>query len=255
VSNNSATQSPHDVGHADGATAVARLSRCSTIDDRAVELLDACVPPGRINDELLRTTPLSDLSSLIAQIVAMLRTIDVQQLLGKQLWYHRLIGADIEARLEFELASRNASSVMTQLHDKHVEAERLSQLIVRETEMIGEQQDQLEQAISVARALIRSSPSVDEYDKSRFERRLANMMALHVANGNTIKQFQMAHQTITIVIDRYRDVDKLLFPLWQRNVAAIAQSDGRLSHDDAAVTQLQQVQNQILESIQSGTSQ
>ncbi len=225
------------------------------IDDHAVELLDACVPPGRINDELLRTTPLSDLSGLITQIVAMLRTIDVQHLLGKQQWFHRLTGADIEARLEFELASRNASSIMTQLHDKHVEAEHLAQLIVRETEMISQQQDQLEQAISVARALIRSSPSADEYDKSRFERRLANMMALHVANGNTIKQFEMAHQTITIVIDRYRDVDKLLFPLWQRNVAAIAQSDGRLNHDDEAVIQLQHVQTQILESIQSGTSQ
>jgi hypothetical protein len=97
----------------------------------------------------------------------------------------------------------------------------LGLLVAARADLLTEQA-RLESLISAAKALLTTTIAADEFIAARFERRLANIMAMHTANILTIEQIGLAHGVLSGLLDRVTDVDTLLLPLWQRNVLALA---------------------------------
>jgi hypothetical protein len=204
------------------------------LDETALAALDAAAHTAAFDMDLLRTPAARDIRLQIEAIVTLLRKMDDRAVLARQGLLSRLTGADVEARLEFELAGQNVLTAMGRLrraaqNGRHV----LGLLAAARADLVAEQA-RLEALIAAAKALLTTASAKDEFIATRFERRLANIMAMHAANILTIEQIGLAHGVLSGLLDRITDVDTLLLPLWQRNVLALAHASVGSPHRDAA---------------------
>jgi hypothetical protein len=184
--------------------------------------------------DLLRTPAARDIRLQIDSIVTLLNKMDDRVVLAKQGLLSRLTGADVEARLEFELAGQNVLAAMGRLRQAAQNGRRVHGLLVAARAELVAEQARLEALISAAKALLTTTAVADEFIAARFERRLANIMAMHAANILTIEQIGLAHGVLSGVLDRVTDVDTLLLPLWQRNLLAFAHAAAGPQLRDAA---------------------
>lgn len=211
----------------------------SAIDDRAIAALDAAASTPAFDPDLLRIPAAADMRRQISLVVALLEKLDHGKLLRKQNPISRLVGADVEARLEFELASERVLDAVSQLRVAARNARRLSAKLATATREIATEQQRLETVIADGKRLLDTAAAGDEFHRARFERRLTNIMALHAANQLTVQQIALASQVITSLFDRFTDVETLLLPVWQRQSMALATavgSDARHAARDFSTT-------------------
>jgi hypothetical protein len=208
----------------------ARQGFPTRLDESAVAALDAAAKGPAFDLDLLSTSPVRDIRMQIEATVALLDRMDHRVLLNRQGVFSRLTGADVEARLEFELASQEVLASVRQLRQAAENGRRIRTLLKEARDDTAGQQTHLESIIAAARELLAASRDAEQFVVARFERRLASIMAMHTANVLTIEQMNLADGVLTGLLDRLTDVDTLLFPLWQRNVLAVAHSSGGRSH-------------------------
>jgi hypothetical protein len=194
------------------------------IDDNTIEALARAVESADLGVDLLGSTPSRDIRIRTQAIVDLLEAIDLAHLLRRQGIIGRFTGADVEARLEFELASHKVLAAFSQLRSTARNSARVRQLLRLASDDLLQEQARLADVIPVARDLLARSRGADAFSVERFERRLANLMALESANVMTIQQISLSEQLLTALLDRFNDVETLLLPLWQRHALAIAQS-------------------------------
>jgi hypothetical protein len=204
------------------------------LDETALGALDAAAHTIAFDIDLLRTPAARDIRLQIESVVTLLRKMDDRVVLARQGLLSRLTGADVEARLEFELTGQNVLMAIGRLrraaqNGRHV----LGLLVAARADLVAEQ-TRLEALIAAAKALLTTAAAKDEFITTRFERRLANIMAMHAANILTIEQIGLAHGLLSGLLDRVTDVDTLLLPLWQRNVLALAHASVGPQQSDAA---------------------
>lgn len=198
----------------------------ATLDEAAVMALDEAAKGADFDANLLRATPARDIRLQIKALVTLLEKVDHRTLLAKQGVLARMIGADVEARLEFELAGQKVMIAAKQLRQAAENGKLLRRAMREARENLIAEQSRLETTIAAAKRLLAESPGADDFLVARFERRLANMMAMHAANIISIEQFTLSEKVLTGLLDIFTDVDTLLLPLWQRNVLALAHAAG-----------------------------
>lgn len=199
----------------------------SRIDEATIARLDTAARTTPFDLDLLRSAPVRDIASQIAATVALLEKMDHRALLSRQGVLSRLTGADIEARLEFELASEKVQAKIRQLRQAAQNGRSIRLLLAEAKSELAVEQERLEAVIVEGRQMLADTSGADEFSLARFERRLSNIMAMHAANILTIQQIALADRVLLTLLDRVTDVDTLLLPLWQRNALAVAHSAGR----------------------------
>jgi len=196
------------------------------IDEASIAVLDAAASTAPFDADLLRMPAAADMRRRITAVVALLEKMDHGKLLRKHNPISRLVGADVEARLEFELAGERVLDAIGQLRVAAQNARRLGAKLTAAATAITAEQQRLDAVIDGGKQRLASAAPGDEFHRARFERRLSNIMALHAANVLTIEQIALASRIITGLLDRFTDVEMLLLPIWQRNALALATSVG-----------------------------
>jgi hypothetical protein len=117
---------------------------------------------------------------------------------------------------------------MAELATAAQQASRARDLMRREIEKLDEAHGRNEALIVATHAHLQDhgAASSDERLKSR----LANLEALHASNHLARAQAVMAIDNLGGLLDRYQEIGKLLYPVWQQHALAVAQS--AVSPDD-----------------------
>ncbi len=194
------------------------------VDEDGVAFLGKAARGPAIDTRLLTETPGRDLSSSLGGLVARLRTLNVNSLLRHQGVLGRLTGADIEARLRFELEVREISSDIRALDARVVQARRMRQALRQTGADIRAHHDWLLRLMATARRVLARDDAADPMLRERFERRLLNLATLETSNLLTVEQIGMADANLARMTDRIEDISGTLFTLWQRDALALAQS-------------------------------
>lgn len=208
------------------------LFASDVLDEAAIIELDAAASDSEFDSDLLRSAPARDIRIHVEAVVALLRKIDQRVLLSRQGLVARLTGADVEARLEFELAGQAVLEALNPLRRAALNGRGMLTLLRQTRTQLIEHQPRLEHVIEAAKRLIECNQDADDFIIARFERRLSNLVAMHTANVATIEQIKLSEQVLASLLDRVTDVDTLIVPLWQRNLLALAHAatSGARSH-------------------------
>ena len=194
------------------------------VDEDGIAFLGQAARGAAIDTRLLTETPARDLSSSLTGLIARLRKLNVNSLLRHQGVLGRLTGADIEARLRFELEVREISSDIRALDVRAARARRTRQALQQTRADIRAHQDWLVRLMATARRVLARDDTADSMLRERFERRLLNLATLETSNLLTVEQIGLADANLAQMTDRIEDIAGTLFTLWQRDALALAQS-------------------------------
>ncbi len=196
------------------------------VDEDGIAFLGRAAKGPAIDSGLLTQTPARDLSSSTVELVARLRRLNVRTVLRRQGVLGRLTGADIEARLRFELEVREITGDMRALGRRAAEARRTRQALGQVRADIQAHQAWLAGLMATARRVLARAEDADPMLRERFERRLLNLATVETSNLLTVEQIGLADGNLAQMSDRIEDVAGALFALWQRDALALAQSAG-----------------------------
>lgn len=194
------------------------------LNEAALEALDHATRSDPIDLDLLRARPIRDLRGRIDDAVATIEKVDHKALLRHVGWLGRLTGADVEARLAFELSTARVAERIQGLVAADDNASHAETLLRDTAAALHRDQERLRAVIAEAHALLAGASAVEAFLRSRFERRLANLEAIHVSNDLALAQIRLAEDVLKAMRDRVRDVTGGLYPLWQRHALAVAVS-------------------------------
>ncbi|MCR6659525.1 MAG: hypothetical protein NVV72_09320 [Asticcacaulis sp.] len=201
-----------------------RKRREIAIDEASIEFLGRAARSVPMPEDSLTQSPVRDLTSAIHDLVNKLRDLNLERLFRSQGPLSQLTGADIEAKMRFDLDVRQVSADVRELQAKAFQANRLRNDLRQTLEAIKGEQGRLRRIIGASRRAIDADPGADPFLLERFQRRLANLQTLEASNEVTSAQIALADVNMTALIDRVTDVTTTLFSLWQRDALAVAQS-------------------------------
>ena len=196
------------------------------LSEASLALLDAASAIEPVDDRLLETTPARDLSDCISGLVSSLRALDVKAVVERKSWWRQFTGADLEARLKFDLACKTLRGACEEGRARAKAARDAGSLLWRTARRTEADQQRLAVVVREARAAL-NAPGAREAPpeiRARFERRIANLMTLEAANALVLKQIELSISTLRGLLDRFMEVERLLLPLWQRTSLAAAQA-------------------------------
>lgn len=205
------------------------------LEEAALDWLNNAAKAEPIDDNLLSAEGASAIHKAIREALKVVSEIQLHQLLGKQGWLAKLTGADLEARLRFELAAEQVKIALGNLDRAANRSKKLLDLMVKERQRIVSDQQRIEEAISYADHLAQNPLPDDEFLVDRFQRRAASLKAIHLANLMAMEQFRLAEQGLNSLLDRYTDIAAVVIPLWQQNLFAILHSQRVLKREDREV--------------------
>lgn len=217
--------------------AIAQLLRdCAAVDEHAVALLDSAAISQPVDDDLLRSAAARDIRIQAEKVITLLRAMDHKGLLAKQGLVSRLTGADLEARLRFELAGQTVEQAMRAMRQAAYNGQHIAALLKEARIQLTEEQERLEALIPAAKLLLAErAVQSDAHAVARFERRLSNIMALHAANILAERQIVLARDVLVGLLDRVTDVETVIMPLWQRQMLALAHAAAGPQQREAAL--------------------
>lgn len=219
------------------------------IDEASIDLLGRLAKSPEVADTALTQRPGSDMGAMLRSLVDALKRVNVKALLKTEGFLSRLTGADVEARLRFEVAVKELSNRQDELRAKAAEARSMRKTLQTALSQILAAQPQLECAIEEGRRTLHRDNTADTFTRQRFERRLANLSVLHASNAMTCQQIGIAEKNLSLMIDRFCEVDTVIFPLWRREALAIAQARQPLSLKSERVESFLEAHNQFLEKL------
>ena len=203
--------------------------RPTALSDEAIAWLDAASEPRPLNEDLLSFDGAASVRASIKCVLTIMARLDVGELIARQGWLHRLTGADIEAKLRFELSVKQVNLLLDELRLAATRAR--SQL----ENMQREDQARLAGLIDYAAGLREDGTSTDPFIVDRLERRVANMITMSRANDMAVAQFRLAEDGLRCLLDRYGEIAGMVIPLWQQHAFAVIHAPARLSGNDADV--------------------
>jgi hypothetical protein len=215
--------------------------------ETALALFDGAIVLVEPEEELLNGAPARELMAAMATVVLSLKNLDAARVARRQSWFHRFTGADLEARLEFELAVRSIGDEMRRLSLKAQEARRAQQLIRHEIAKLDGAHDGNEALILATRAFMGGATA--GVSPARLERRLGNLEALHASNRLARAQMALAIDSIAGLLDRYSDIEQLLYPVWQQHALAVAQSTAAPEDFSGQLSELETAQSSLMNAL------
>ena len=223
------------------------LARDAGPTEQTLAEFDAAVHTVSPDEELLTGAPARNLLAAMAETVTSLGRIDAEAVARKQSWFARFTGADLEAQLEFELAIRSVDRQMQGLAAAALKARRAAALMRDSIGGLDEARAPNETLIEWTHALLSQAP--ETACTARLQRRLANLEALHASNQLARAQMVLAIQNVEGLLDRYGEIERLLFPVWQQHALAVAQSATAPDELPERVDNLHAAQNRLGEAL------
>jgi hypothetical protein len=205
------------------------------IDDAALEWFDDLGRVSPIDDNLLSAAEAAAVHKAIRQTLMLLQELDLATLLSRQGWRFRLTGADLEAKLRFELAAKQINLAFEGLQSAASRARLMVAAMSSERARVLEEINRLSHAIKTAQHLLSEAESSDDLPVQRLQRRLGNLQAMHVANTLAIEQFKLAEHGLKSLLDRYGEIANVLVPMWQQHLFAILHSPRQLRRNSTEV--------------------
>lgn len=230
-------------GLRNGHDVVASFAALKPDSEAALAAFDAAVATADPDDALLSGTPATTLMEAMKAVVMALQHVDPERIARKRSWFHRFTGADLEARLQFEVSIKVIGDEMRDLGAAAQHAAGTVHLLEREI-------DKLEAAGTNNTALILAVRNLlsrqSSGDTARLERRLGNLEALQASQQLARAQMKLSIGHLKDLLDRFRDIEQLLFPVWQQHALAIAQSAAGVRRDlDERVSALETAQSSL----------
>ncbi len=223
----------------------------ATITATALEQLEQAASSCRLDENLLRASPVIELKAGIGVLLELLENVDLGRLLARQGMFSRLTGTDLEARYVFNHAINAALSAAKRLRASHRTCLNYLETMQREQHRIIDAQGDLDSLIDAARKMVGKDRDCDTFLRARFERRLSNLMAIQVSNITTIKQFDVTMQMVTSILDRFHDVEGMVLPVWESHALALAHSTVPVRKNTPAVKDFENTNQQLVESLEA----
>jgi hypothetical protein len=216
--------------------------------EAALERFDSAFCAFEPDPALLNGTPARTLVEAMKGLVAALTHIDVERVRRRQGWWHVFSGADLEARLELEVAVHGLRRDRLGLAQAAAAAERAARAMRSDLPRLDSTQAAHGALAGATRAWLAEAGSL-EGAAGRLQRRLGNLEALHASNRLARAQMALAIEHLEGLLDRYRDIEQLLFPLWQQHALAVAQSSGPAAKGAGAFDQLRSVHHRLSQAL------
>lgn len=224
------------------------------MDEASIAFLGRALQSVPMPEESLTQTPARDISAAAMALVERLRRLNMDALFRKQGFLSQLTGADIEAKLRFELDVRHITASINDLQTMGQRASQLRAALCDSRTRIENGQYRLERIIDAAQRVLNETPDADPFLRTRFERRLDNLVTLHASNAVTSRQIDLAERNMAVMIDRVQDVIKIVVPLWQRDALAVAQSVKPVTKGSQLATAFLSTHDQLLQKLLPDTA-
>ncbi|WP_088311350.1 hypothetical protein [Novosphingobium sp. B 225] len=193
------------------------------IDGQTLAAFDAAVNPFELDKRLQDQIVGNELGDSMAALVDSLRKLSFERLTRKFGWLDRLTGADLQARIEFDLAAHFVSQQIDAAYTAARRAQAMLETLHGERTRLTQLAPRHEELLTTAEALLRGQNPQDEF-VARFQRRAANLAAMCSANRLSEAQLDLTIKSLTAQLDRFGELRKLLLPAWQQHALAIAQA-------------------------------
>lgn len=202
----------------------------AVLSEAVLERFDQAAQISCIPDELFDARASVELTAKLEALVEVVRRADVDEVASRQGWRHRLFGADVEARLQFTLARKHCEEALCKAKDAaRSTAQRIQQLeaLLPIAQADQTRLDALDATVTALRASLTPPQTNTERDlRSRFDRRLTNLTSLRASNALALAQIPVALAHQRQALERFIDVEMVLFPIWQRHCLAVIESRG-----------------------------
>lgn len=217
---------------------------CEPTSQDALARFDEAFDGFEPDQSLLGGTPARDLSESMTALVVSLRRVDIDRVNRRQGWWHRFTGADIEARLELEVAAHCLGGDMRNASPPAAAARRARDAMRADLPRLDAAQ-RAHESLSDATSLFLQGTPASNPVVARLQRRLGNLEALQASNRLVGAQMELAVDHLDGLLDRFADIEQLLFPLWQRHALAVAQSAGPADDVGATATQFRSIHERL----------
>lgn len=219
------------------------------INDEAVSWLDALARREPFDERLLQSAPAHNLRARCEAVVSLLRGIDINALNRSHNLIGRLSGADVEARLRFEMSMQTIGPAVAAASVAAQQARNFLRKLQNARASLIQDNPTLATDIEHATWLLDNGLHIDEQLTARYQRRVSNLMALHAANEQAIAQFALAQQVLIGLIDRFTDVETMLLPVWQRSATALVHACDRL-HFKQSISDFSRIHKNLIASLE-----
>ncbi len=200
------------------------------IDAQAIAAFDAAVKPFELDRQLHNQIVGNELGESMAALVDALRKLSFDRLTRRYSWLDKLTGADLQARIEFDLAAHTISDLIDSAYVAARHGAQMLQALQAERARLAELVPRHEDLLNTAETLLRGQDPQDEL-VARFQRRVANLSAMCNANRLSEAQLDLTIKSVTLQLDRFGELRKVLLPAWQQHALAIAQATSGSSEE------------------------
>ena len=180
------------------------------------------------NEKLFDLAAGGDLSGRLQNVMRAVRDADVDALLRSQTATNKFLGADIEARMVFALARKKAvDSLAESRRAAHATASLLQILEDARAGVLTDERRLAEIVATTDEIADRLAPPQTPAQlelQDRFKRRRVNLQSLRASTMLTLAQIPVAITHNRELLDRFNDVETVLFPVWERHAVTLIQS-------------------------------
>ncbi len=214
------------------------------IDAQTIAAFDAAVTPFELDKQLHDQIVGNELGEAMAALVDSLRKLSFDRLTRKYGLFAKLTGADLQARIEFDLAAHFVSEQIDQTYAAARRARAMLDALKAERVRLTELAPRHEELLTSAENVLRGQDPQDEL-VARFQRRTANLAAMCSANRLSEAQLDLTIKSLTAQLDRFGELRKLLLPAWQQHALAIAQAASGSTEEYSQINQFQAASNEL----------
>jgi hypothetical protein len=209
-----------------GSAAVAQPEVVLTED--LLNKVVAAMKVALFDEKLFDVTAGGALAAKLEAIMDAVRAADVDELVRSQQSRFTLLGADVETRMKFAWARKRARSAIAEAEMAAIRTANLIRLLEEARETVEADVRRLAQVAAMGANLIGQLVPPDTREaaelRARLDRRLNSLTSLHAASMLTLGHIPQAITRNRQFLDRFNDVNTVLFPVWERHALAVLQS-------------------------------
>lgn len=191
------------------------------INDQSLDFMASLLKEQNIDIEMLKSSPVSEASKMTSEIVANMKALDGKNILQEQKWFHKFTGADLEAKLKFEIGIKTISNNVSKLREIAMQISHLGRKLLIVAKDINENQPKIAKIINLAKTSLNKDHNCDPFLRERFERMLGNLMAYEASNMIMLENAKASLKNLKMWQDRILEITNVLFPVWQNSALGI----------------------------------
>jgi hypothetical protein len=211
-------------------------------DEAALAAFDRAFQPFDPDQSLLAGTPARTLTEAMADFVVAITHMDIDRVARRNGWWSRFTGADLEVRLELEVAAHRFDADMMKLAQAATDARRAHAGMTADLDRLATIAPAHEALAERTVRFLRGA-NAELANVARLQRRLTNLETVVASNRLAAAQMIIAIDHLSGLLDRYADIEKRLFPVWRHHALAVAQSVGGI--DSNALEQLRAIRKRL----------